>query len=129
MSSLHGISELVSCPMTTELRRGTVAWAELDPVRGREQSGRRPVLVVASDLYLEQADTLAIIVPCTTRDRGWPNHVKLTGEHLALPDTTYAMTEQPRTVTRERLLDVAGVVDTRTMGEVDGWLRDFLALP
>lgn len=129
MSSLHGISELVPCPMTTELRRGMVAWAELDPVRGREQSGRRPVLVVASDLYLAQADTLAIIVPCTTRDRGWPNHVKLAGEHLALPDTTYAMTEQPRTVTRERLLDVAGVVDARTMREVDGWLRDFLALP
>lgn len=129
MSSLHGISELVPCPMTTELRRGMVAWAELDPVRGREQSGRRPVLVVASDLYLAQADTLAIIVPCTTRDRGWPNHVKLAGEHLFLPVATYAMTEQPRTVARERLLDIAGVVDARTMREVDGWLHDFLALP
>ena len=41
-------------------------WAELDPVRGREQADRRPVLVVASDLYLEQADTLAIVIPVTT---------------------------------------------------------------
>jgi len=113
----------------SDLRRGTVAWAELDPVRGREQAGRRPVLVVASDLYLEQADTLAIIVPATTKDRGWPNHVRLRGEDLALPSATFAMTEQPRTITRERLFDVAGVVDATTMREVDGWLRDFLALP
>lgn len=114
--------------MKPELRRGMVVWAELDPVRGREQAGRRPALVVASDLYLEQADTLAIIVPCTTRDRGWPNHVKLTG-NLNLPDEMYAMTEQPRTVTRERLFDVAGMIDVGVMREVDGWLRDFLALP
>lgn len=50
---------------------------------------------------------------------------------------TYAMTEQPRTVTRDRFVAVAdadadadaGIVDAATMREVDGWLRDFLALP
>ncbi|MCU1480007.1 MAG: ndoA [Subtercola sp.] len=115
--------------MATDLRRGMVVWAELDPVRGREQAGRRPALVIASDLYLQQADTLAIIVPATTTDRGWPNHVALRGSNLALAQQTYAMTEQPRAITRERLHDVAGVVDTETMQEVDAWLRDFLALP
>ncbi|WP_201799269.1 type II toxin-antitoxin system PemK/MazF family toxin [Subtercola vilae] len=106
-----------------------VVWAELDPVRGREQAGRRPALVVASDLYLQQADTLAIVVPATTTNRGWPNHVPLRGANLALVQQTYAMTEQPRAITRERLFDLAGVVDAATMREVDGWLRDFLALP
>lgn len=115
--------------MARELRRGMVAWAELDPVRGREQAGHRPALVIASDLYLEQADTLAIIVPATTNDRGWPNHVLLRGSNLTLAQPTFAMTEQPRVVTRERLFDVAGTVDAATMQEVDGWLRDFLALP
>lgn len=115
--------------MLADLRRGMVVWAELDPVQGREQSGRRPALVVASDLYLEQADTLAIIVPATTIDRDWPNHVLLTGSRLALVEPTFAMTEQPRTVTRQRLFDVAGMVDASTMSEVDMWLRDFFALP
>ncbi len=115
--------------MARELRRGMVAWAELDPVRGREQAGHRPALVIASDLYLEQADTLAIILPATTNDRGWPNHVLLRGSNLTLAQPTFAMTEQPRVVTRERLFDVAGTVDAATMQEVDGWLRDFLALP
>jgi mRNA interferase MazF len=129
MSSRRGISLWARCAMNSELRRGMVIWAELDPVRGREQSGRRPALVIASDLYLDQADTLAIIVPCTTRDRGWLNHVTLTGKDLNLPGETYAMTEQPRTVTRERLFDIAGMVDVGVMREVDEWLRDFFALP
>ncbi|GAA3679421.1 mRNA interferase MazF [Yimella lutea] len=104
-------------------------WAELDPVRGREQFGRRPALVIASDLYLEQADTFAIIVPATTVDRGWPNHILLRGAKVGLSKPTFAMTEQPRTVTRDRLAARIGVVDSATMREVDGWLRDFLALP
>lgn len=111
-----------------ELRRGFVVWADLDPVRGREQAGRRPVLVIASDLYLEHADTLAIIVPATTTDRGWPNHVPLRGP-TGLAHPTFAMTEQPRTLARDRLASVSGTVDSDTMHDVDRWLRDFLALP
>lgn len=42
-----------------------VFWAELNPVRGREQSGRSPALVIASDLYLEQANTFVSIAPMT----------------------------------------------------------------
>lgn len=38
------------------------------------------------------------------------------------------MTEQPRTVGWERVVDVAGVVDVATMRDVDAWLRDFLGL-
>ena len=87
------------------------------------------MLVVASGLYLEQADTLAIVVPATTTDRGWPNHVLLRGPRLELGSPTYAMTEQPRTVTRDRFVSELGVVDAATMREVDRWLRDFLALP
>lgn len=112
----------------SEVHRGDVVWVELDPVRGREQAGRRPALVIASDLYLEQADTLAIIVPATTTQRGWPNHVLLRGSGLTLAEPTFAMTEQPRTVTRERLVGSAGSVDRTTMHEVDTWLRDFLSL-
>lgn len=113
----------------SELHRGDIVWAELDPLRGREQAGRRPALVVASDLYLEQADTLAIILPATTVNRGWPNHVLLRGVEISLNKPTFAMTEQPRTVSRERLVGRIGKVDAATMREVDAWLRDFLALP
>lgn len=39
------------------------------------------------------------------------------------------MTEQPRTVTRDRFSDLIGVVDAAAMREVEYWLRDCLALP
>lgn len=102
---------------------------ELDPARDREQAGRRPALVVASDLYLEQADALDIIVPATFVDRGWPNHVPLRGAETGLTRPTFATMEQPRTVARERLVGWIGTVDASTMRNVDAWLRDFLARP
>lgn len=115
--------------VTVELHRGDVVWADVNPTLGRGQAGRRPVLVVASDLFLAKADTLAIVLPCTTADRGWPNHVRLTGPHLELPRPTFVLTEQPRMITRDRLGSLLGRVDVTTMREVDVWLRDFLALP
>lgn len=105
-----------------------VVWADFAPTKGREQSGHRPVLVIASDLYLQTADTLAIIVPASRTDRGWPNHVRLEGPDLNLKKVTFALTEQPRTITRDRITGVIGSVDRETMAEVDVWLRDFLSL-
>lgn len=110
-----------------DLQKGMVVWVELDPVQGREQGGRRPALIVASNSYLRQADTLAIVVPGTTRDRAWPNHVPLTGD-LTLEHPTFAMTEQPRIITRRRIVGIAGTVHSSVMRKVDAWLKDFLAL-
>jgi mRNA interferase MazF len=111
----------------TELVRGMVVWAAPDPAVGREQGGRRPVLVVSSAMYLRTVTELVLTVPVTTTDRGWPNHIKLAGE-LALERDCFAMTEQVRATSRARLGKVAGVVDDTTMSRIDGWLRDFLEL-
>lgn len=110
-----------------DLQRGDVVWTELDPGRGREQVGRRPALVVSSNLNLKMATTLVIVLPCTSTDRGWPNHVPLSGD-IRLSRPTFAMTEQPRTITRDRLVGVAGKANAETMRMVDQWLRDHLAL-
>lgn len=114
--------------MTQPWRRGAVLWCDLDPTRGRERAGRRPVVVVASEDYLEVVDTLIIVVPVTSVDRGWPNHVLLEGRP-GLGRPSWAMTEQPRTISRDRVSEVAGAVDNLTLAAIDGWLRDFLALP
>ena len=112
-----------------KLTRGNVVWADLAPAIGHEQSGRRPVLVVASNRYLDTLTSLAIVVPVTTVDRGWPNHVRLDGDSSGLGRPSFAMTEQPRTIDRGRIYGIAGRVDSATMDSVDLWLRDFLDLP
>lgn len=112
---------------TPELAPGTIAWASLEPVRGREQGGHRPVLIVASTGYLDAVTTLAIVLPITTTDRGWPNHIRVEGP-TGLDRDSWIMTEQPRTLTRDRLTGVAGTVSPGCLSRVRTWLGDFLDL-
>lgn len=110
----------------SELSSGDVVWVALDPTKGREQSGHRPAVVVSSNDYLDAATTLAIVVPVTSRDRHWPNHVRLRGDTGLDPDS-WAMTEQIRTISRDRVTSVAGRIDARCLTEIRQFLRDFLA--
>jgi mRNA interferase MazF len=112
----------------SELHRGDVVWADLSPSRGREQDGQRPALIVASNDYLESVPNMVITVPVTTVDRRWPHHVRLTGSELQLNRVCWALTEQPRAISRDRLARAAGRVDADCLAEISGWLRDFLGL-
>lgn len=105
---------------------GAVVWVNLDPTVGREQAGRRPAVIVSSFGYLEAVTELAIVVPATTTDRGWPQHVQLTGPTLNLSRPTFAMTEQPRTISRQRIASTSGVVDSDCLASIRRWLSDFL---
>lgn len=114
--------------MAERLQRGDVVWVQLDPTRGREQAGTRPAVVIANGGYLAAVPDLAIVVPVTTTDRRWPHHVRLAGAQLALPQVSFAMTEQPRTISRARLTGRAGAVDDDTLAEITAWLLDFVGI-
>jgi mRNA interferase MazF len=109
-----------------DLAPGDIVWVAPDTAVGREQAGRRPALVVAGADYLQLIDSLAIVVPLTSVDRGWPNHVPVTGTALSAP--SWAMTEQVRTISRERIAGSAGRADAETLRAVRGWVRDLLEL-
>lgn len=114
---------MVSLP--SRLAPGTVVWADFGPSAGREQSGRRPAVVVSSDDFADTLDLLVIVVPCTRTDREWPNHVLLTGP-TGLTTPTFAMTEQPRTISRERVHRVLGHVDDACITDIARWLRTWI---
>lgn len=109
------------------LAPGAIAWASPEPVRGREQGGHRPVLVVSSVGYLDAVTTLVIALPITTVDRGWPNHVRVTGPS-GLERPSWVMTEQPRTFSRDRITGAGGRVSSECLDAVRLWLGDFLDL-
>jgi len=111
-----------------ELRRGDVVWVDFSPTRGREQFGERPAVIVASNDYLDAVPDLAIALPVSTADRGWPHHVRLTGPRLQLRKASWALTEQPRAISRDRVIRSAGHIDSDCQHEIDEWLRDFLGL-
>ena len=108
------------------LAPGDVVWVQPEIVVGREQAGRRPALVVAGAGYLQTVDTLALVVPITTVDRGWPNHIEVFGTELE--QRSWAMSEQIRTISRERVVGRAGRADDATLAAVRSWLADFLEL-
>lgn len=84
-------------------------------------------MVVASRGYLAAVTTLALVVPVTTTDRGWPNHIRLDGE-VGLDVPSWAMTEQVRTISRTRMTGASGHVAAACMREIRTWLADFLDL-
>lgn len=102
-------------------------WAMFGPARGREQTGHRPALVIASNALLQVVDTLAIVMPITTVHRGWPNHVPVEGPS-GLTSPSWVITDQPNTVARERVTRIAGFVNASTMARVDVYLKDFVGL-
>lgn len=104
-----------------------MAWVDLDPVAGREQGGRRPLLVIAGHDYLEIVRTSVVGLPVTAVDRGWPNHVRLHG-HTGLARLSWAMTEQPRTISRERIRSFAGTVTPATLAAARRWVGDLLEI-
>lgn len=109
-----------------ELASGDLVWVSPEIAVGRGQRGRRPALVVAGADYLATVDTLAIVVPITGVDRRWPNHVPVMGG--SLHKTSWAMTEQVRTVSRERIVARAGRASNETLTAVRSWDRGFLDL-
>jgi len=56
--------------------RGDLVWLTFDPQAGREQSGRRPALVVSPRSY-NQKSHLAILCPITSQVKGYPFEVLL----------------------------------------------------
>lgn len=112
-----------------ELRRGDLVWVDFSPTQGREQAGLRPALVIAAREYLESIPNLVVVLPVTTVDRGLPHHVRLRGLEMRLTKPSWGLTEQPRTITRDRLTPrSSGSVDGDCLAEIDQRLRDFLDL-
>lgn len=53
--------------------RGDIRWAELDPTRGNEQQGTRPVLVISHDVFNERSGTVvAMAITSQAQRAGFP---------------------------------------------------------
>lgn len=89
-------------------RRGEIYLADLDPVAGHEQAGRRPFLVLSVRALNGAPWKLAIGVPTTTTDRASAMHVRLEPTESGLDRVTYAMPEMVRSVSATRFRRLLG---------------------
>jgi mRNA interferase MazF len=82
--------------------RGDIRWADLDPSRGREQAGQRPVLILSQDVFNERSGTV-IAVALTSQDQraGFPLTLELGS--AGLPKRSWVKISQIRTLSVERI--------------------------
>jgi mRNA interferase MazF len=100
--------------------------ADLEPVVGHEQGGRRPVLVISSDRLHAVPSGLVVVVPITRRVRGIRSHIPIQPPEGGLTNTSFVVTEQPRTISRQRLGRHLGTVSPGTLDAVTHYVRWFL---
>ena len=82
--------------------RGDIRWAELDPTRGREQAGRRPVLVLSQDVFNQRSGTVIAVALTSQEPRaGFPLSLELSAK--GLPKRSWVKISQIRTLSVERL--------------------------
>ena len=82
--------------------RGEIRWAALDPARGREQTGQRPVLILSHDVFNERSGTV-IAVALTSQEphAGFP--LTLESRARGLPKRSWIKISQIRTLATERI--------------------------
>jgi len=82
--------------------RGEVRWADLNPVRGREQAGLRPVLVLSHDVFNERSGTvIAVAITSQPQRAGFPLTLEL--QATKLPKRSWVKISQVRTLAVERM--------------------------
>ena len=82
--------------------RGEIRWADLDPTRGREQAGQRPVLILSHDVFNDRSGT-AIALALTSQEprAGFP--LTIESQAQGLPKRSWIKISQIRTLATERI--------------------------
>ena len=82
--------------------RGDVVWADLDPTKGHEQAGSRPVLVISEDVFNQRSGTvIALAITSAEPKAGFPLTLEL--RSVRLPKRSWVKMGQIRTLSTERL--------------------------
>lgn len=82
--------------------RGDIRWADLNPSRGHEQAGLRPVLIVSHDIFNERSGTvIAIALTSQAQSAGFPLTLEL--KSPSFPKRSWVKISQIRTLAVERI--------------------------
>lgn len=102
--------------------RGDIYWADLEPTRGREQAGHRPVLVISHEVFNSHSGTvLALAISSQPQRAGFPLTYALPPK--LLPKPSWVKISQMRTLSTERLgRRIAHLEDTDVNRVIEGLL-------
>lgn len=106
--------------------RGEIRWADLNPVRGHEQAGLRPVLILSHDVFNERSGTvIAVAITSQPQRAGFPLTLELrTG---TLPKQSWIKISQIRTLSIERIGKLIGRASEEELSQVIEGLNELIA--
>ncbi|MDA8068941.1 MAG: type II toxin-antitoxin system PemK/MazF family toxin [Actinomycetota bacterium] len=108
--------------------RGEVWLVDFGEPVGREQSGRRPAVVVSADPLNESHAGIVIVVPMTTTPSGLPSHIEIDPVTSGLDEVSYAKCEDVKSISDQRLIAQLGAVHESSLFEIARSLRFLLDL-
>lgn len=112
----------------TQISRGEVWLVNLNPVRGREQAGRRPCLVISVDLFNNGPADLVVALPITSKNKRIPFHVAVDPPEGGLKIRSFIKCEDVRSISTDRLEQLWGRVSQDTLNLVEDRLRILMDL-
>ncbi len=106
--------------------RGDVWWADLNPVRGREQAGLRPVLIISHDVFNARSGmVIALAITSQPPSAGFPLTLELASKDL--PKRSWVKISQVRTLSTERLNGRIGAVSPEELDQVIEGLNEIVS--
>jgi mRNA interferase MazF len=92
------------------VKQGEIWYANLNPIRGREQAGLRPVLIISGNLVNEHLEVV-IVMPITTKVKGYKgNPILSPAKTNGLREKSEVLVFHVRSVSKERLVRKIGTV-------------------
>lgn len=111
--------------------RGDVYEAALDPTKGFEQRGTRPVVIVSRDA-INQNSSVVVVVPVTGKEncaRVYPSQIEIRAGEGGLRKDSVALGEQIRAISKARLAKQLGHLPVPAMAKLNAALKIALDLP
>jgi mRNA interferase MazF len=105
--------------------RGDIWWADLNPVRGHEQAGVRPVLIISHDIFNQRSGTvIALAITSQPPSAGFPLTMEI--RSATLPKLSWVKISQIRTLSVERLSNRVGAITPEELDEIIEGLNEIV---
>jgi mRNA interferase MazF len=105
--------------------RGEIYWADLNPVRGHEQAGMRPVAILSKDIFNERSGTvIAMAITSQPQRAGFPLTLELV--EVRLPRQSWVKISQIRTLSTERLGERIGRLQPEILSQLVEGLNEII---
>ena len=113
----------------SDIKRGDIVLAGLEPVKGSEQGGVRPVLVIQNDEGNKFSPT-TIIAPITSKEfsKEFPTNVAISKQESRLNNDSTVLLNQIRAIDKSRVIKKISSLDFYTMNKVDFAIKISLGL-